>query len=93
MLKSAIKRESALEPGLKKKGLYRSYTKSGMLARSLTAEISKLPRTSKKELFERFAYFDVHGKVRSYDPRSLFLFDEKNRLRYAIVWLVEWVWF
>ena len=39
--------------------------------------------------------FLVHGSYDyvTYDKKSLYLLDHTYRLRYALVWLIEWVWF
>lgn len=37
--------------------------------------------------------FRVHGQEVTYDAMSLFLFDQNNKFRRAIVWLVKWPWF
>jgi hypothetical protein len=34
--------------------------------------------------------FNVHGKLVCYSTTALWMFDSKNFVRIAIVWLIEW---
>ena len=37
--------------------------------------------------------FYVHGKIVKYGPLSLGVLNNRTKLRYAMVWLVNWKWF
>ena len=38
-------------------------------------------------------HFYVHKKEFVYDARSLYLFDQRQKFRRAVVWVAEWKWF
>jgi hypothetical protein len=73
--------EKHKKPKSKRKTLHKSTTMQGEEAMNIIKH---------QQIILINGEFFVHGKEISYSKKSLFLFDETNRLRIAAVWLVEW---
>lgn len=53
----------------------------------------KLKKRVTKNQQDLYGIFEFHGQKFKYDTKSLFVLDQKNVLRCALVWLVNWTWF
>ncbi len=68
-------------PKSKRKTLHKSTTMQGEEA------INKIKH---QQIILINGEFFVHGKDISYSKKSLFIFDETNKVRNLAVWLIEW---
>lgn len=66
--------------------------KNNFLRRSATVSLDQeLIKTIRNE--SKLAMFNFHQNYYYFDKRSLFIFSSEWKIRKAIVWLVEWLWF